>query len=150
MEVRGQPQVLVSGAVYFGFWDRVSRWDLELTSQAKLTGQQASGIPLSASLASGLWVCTMPGFLCECWGLNSGPCIRTTSILQTELSSLPAGTVVECLPLSVWGWWPVLSVVLWAWQELLVFANSRYIMKSECHLLSETLVHLPLNWSSSH
>lgn len=52
-------------------FETVSRWDLELTSQAKLIGQQASGMPLSASLASGLRVCTMPGSLCACWGLNS-------------------------------------------------------------------------------
>ena len=82
-------------------FETVSRWDLELSSQAKLTGQQASGIPLSASLASGLRVCTTPGFLCECWGLNSGPCIRTASILQTALSFLLAGTTVKCLLLSV-------------------------------------------------
>lgn len=55
--------------------DRISYWDLQLTSQAGLAGQQS---PNNA-----------PIFWHVCWGLNSGPHTYKASTLLTEPSPSP-------------------------------------------------------------
>lgn len=58
MEARGQP----SGSSHIIFWDMSPHWNLSLSDWARMTGQRASGIPLS--LPSQHWIqafTTLPG-----------------------------------------------------------------------------------------
>lgn len=82
--------------------------------------------------------------------MTSGPPTHTASPLQTELFPLPPEAALKCLLLSFWGQCAVVSAALWAWHELLAFAQSYSVVKSEHHKLSETLGYLPLSQSFSH
>lgn len=63
------------------FWDRISHWDLGLTSCARLAGQRALQSPLSLSTSTGI-LCTH----CHSWAPDSRRSVCTASALPAKLS----------------------------------------------------------------
>lgn len=62
------------------------------------TGSHAADLRVPASVSrAGNYKHELPGFLCRCWGLNSGPHSFMTNTLLTGSSTHPLFAIYKCL-----------------------------------------------------